>query len=224
MASHLLHTALSSSLHALSSAWQDNLAAFLSGLSRTLAAFALVAAAMLLSHLNSLGLATDMLVSSLRAFMQLSAIGFVLNFLFTVTGAASLPLIFVSFCFMTAVAGHTVAARAALPALRLAACASIFTGSLAALLLLLLLGIFPPTPRFLIPVTGMMVGNAMTATGVALRRLKDGLRENVARVEAALALGATPLQATAMQRGRALTVALAPILDSTKTEDRKSVV
>ncbi|CAI5509726.1 unnamed protein product [Closterium sp. Naga37s-1] len=204
-------------LHAAVAWWEDDVAAFLAGMGRTLAATALVAAAMVLSHINSLGLEMDMLFSSLRAFLQLCAIGFVLNFVFSITGIVSVPLIFLTFCFMVTIAGVTAASRASLPALRLVTCASIFISCSVSLVALLLLGIFPATPRFLIPVAGMLVGNAMTATGVALRRLREDLKSSAAQVEAALALGANPMQAAATLRRRALVVALAPLLDSTKT-------
>ena len=39
--------------------------------------------------------------------------------------------------------------------------------------LVLVLGVFEPEPRYLVPVGGMVIGNAMTAAAVALNRLGD---------------------------------------------------
>jgi putative ABC transport system permease protein len=48
---------------------------------------------------------------------------------------------------------------------------------------------------YLVPVGGMVIGNAMTAAAVALNRLGDEIHDAAARIEATLALGATATQA-----------------------------
>ncbi|CAM6090766.1 unnamed protein product [Calypogeia fissa] len=63
----------------------------------------------------------------------------------------------------------------------------------------------------------MMVGNAMTVTGVTLKRLREELRQQQGLIETALALGATPRQAIVKQVRRALVVGLSPVLDNAKT-------
>ncbi|CAN6442408.1 unnamed protein product [Victoria cruziana] len=83
--------------------------------------------------------------------------------------------------------------------------------------LLVLLDVFPFTPRYIIPVAGMMVGNSMTVTGVAMKRLRDDVKTQKSLVETALALGATPREATLQQVKRALILALSPVLDNAKT-------
>lgn len=42
--------------------------------------------------------------------------------------------------------------------------------------LLVVLNVFPFTPRYIIPVAGMMVGNAMTVTGVTMKKLREDLK------------------------------------------------
>ena len=44
--------------------------------------------------------------------------------------------------------------------------------------LVVALGIFEPTPRYLVPVGGMVIGNAMTASAVALNRLGDEMADS----------------------------------------------
>lgn len=44
------------------------------------------------------------------------------------------------------------------------------------MLMLVVLNVFPFTPRYIIPVAGMMVGNAMTVTGVTMKRLRDDIK------------------------------------------------
>lgn len=79
------------------------------------------------------------------------------------------------------------------------------------------LKIVPFSPRYFVPVAGMMVGHAMAVTGVAMKKLHEDIRIERNLVETALALGATPRRATIRQAKRALVVALSPDLDSVKT-------
>jgi putative ABC transport system permease protein len=41
---------------------------------------------------------------------------------------------------------------------------------------LVLLRVFPFEPRYIIPIAGMITGNAMTVTGVTMKRLREDLR------------------------------------------------
>ncbi|KAJ4704790.1 aluminum sensitive 3 [Melia azedarach] len=95
--------------------------------------------------------------------------------------------------------------------------ASILSGTAVTMSLLVILNVFPFTPRYIIPVAGMMVGNAMTVTGVTMKRLRDDIKIQISLVETALALGATPRQATLQQVKRSLVIALSPVLDNAKT-------
>jgi len=52
---------------------------------------------------------------------------------------------------------------------------------------------------------------------VTMKRLRDDIKIQQNLVEAALALGATPRQATIQQVRRALILALSPVLDNAKT-------
>uniref|UniRef100_A0A6N2M077 Uncharacterized protein n=1 Tax=Salix viminalis TaxID=40686 RepID=A0A6N2M077_SALVM len=159
---------------------------FLNGMIKPLAATAVVLMAVILSYMQKLGLEGEMVYSIIRAFLQLSVIGFVLQFIFSQNHAVS-------------VAGYTAGQRAKhVPRGKWVAGASILAGTAVTLFLLVILNVFPFTPRYIIPVAGMMVGNAMT-------------------VETALALGATPRQATHQQVKRALVIALSPVLDNAKT-------
>ncbi len=83
--------------------------------------------------------------------------------------------------------------------------------------LLVALGVFEATPRYLVPVGGMVIGNAMTASAVALNRLGDEVTESRGRIEATLALGATAREAAQPVVRRALRSGMIALIDSTKT-------
>ncbi|KAF5940782.1 hypothetical protein HYC85_021949 [Camellia sinensis] len=163
-----------------------------------------------LIYWQKLDLGWEMVYSIFRAFVQLSVIGFVLQFIFT---QKNVSWIILAYLFMVAVAGYTAGQRAKhVPKGKYVAGVSILAGTAVTMLLLVVLNVFPFTPRYIIPVAGMMVGNSMTVTGVTMKRLRDDIK-----VETALALGATPRQATIQQVKRALVIALSPVLDNAKT-------
>ena len=63
----------------------------------------------------------------------------------------------------------------------------------------------------------MVIGNAMTASAVALNRLGDEMHDSRARIEATLALGATAREAATPIVRRALRSGMITLIDSTKT-------
>ncbi|TYI87465.1 hypothetical protein E1A91_D04G137000v1 [Gossypium mustelinum] len=198
----------------LSMDW-DWLFEFLKGMVKPVAALTVVLLAVLLSFMQNLGLEKEMIYSIFRAFLQLSIIGFVLQFIFNQDNSGWIVL---AYLFMVSVAGYTAGQRAKhVPRGKYVAGVSILAGTTLTMFVLVVLNVFPFTPRYIIPVAGMMVGNAMTVTGVTMKRLRDDIKLQMSLVETALALGATPRQATLEQVKRALVISLSPVLDNAKT-------
>jgi putative ABC transport system permease protein len=188
---------------------------FLKGMIKPVLALVVVFMAVILSYTQKLSLEREMVYSIFRAFIQLSIIGFVLQFIFT---QGSALWIILAYLFMVCVAGYTAGQRAKhVPRGKYVAGASILAGTAVTMFILVVLNVFPFTPRYIIPVAGMMVGNAMTVTGVTMKRLRDDIKIQMNLVETALALGATPRQATLQQVKRSLVIALSPVLDNAKT-------
>ncbi|KAF3335005.1 hypothetical protein FCM35_KLT21609 [Carex littledalei] len=188
---------------------------FLTGMLKPLAATAVVVMAMALSFSQKLALEKEMLFAMARAFLQLSVIGFVLGFIFTQKNAGWILL---AYLFMVSVAGYTAGERSKqVPRGKYIAGISILAGTSVTMFILVVLNVFPFTPRYIIPVTGMMVGDAMTVTGVTMKKLRDDVKIQRNLVETALALGATPRQATLQQVKRSLSIALSPNIDHAKT-------
>ncbi|KAL3839595.1 hypothetical protein ACJIZ3_024186 [Penstemon smallii] len=188
---------------------------FLKGMIKPVAALAVVALAVVLSYFQKLGMEGEMVYSIFRAFVQLSVIGFVLQFIFN---QHNVVWILAAYLFMVSVAGYTAGQRAKhVPRGKYVAGVSILIGTAITMFLLVILRVFPFTPRYIIPVAGMIVGNSMTVTGVTMKKLRDDIKMQMSLVETALALGATPRQATMQQVKRALVIALSPVLDNAKT-------
>jgi UDP-glucose/iron transport system permease protein len=175
----------------------------------------LVAVAVALSLYQRLDLEKDIGIAVVRSFVQLSAMGYVINYIF---GLESLLAVVLLLAGMVAFAGWTSARRArGVPGALPVAVGAIGVAAVATLGMLLLLQIVPPTARYLIPLGGMVIGNSMNTASLTLTRIRDDVAEQRLKVEAALALGATSRQAISPILKIALRNAMIPLIDSTKT-------
>jgi putative ABC transport system permease protein len=179
------------------------------------ATLALVAIAIVVSVWQRVDLERDIGVAVIRSFIQLSAIGLVINAIFEqdqLVFVIALISVMVLFGALTARNRARRVPSAFVPLLIALATAGGLT-----LVLVVALGIFEPEPRFLVPVGGMVVGNAMTSAAVALNRLGDDMRASAPRIEATLALGATSAQAALPVVRSSLRSGMITLVDSTKT-------
>jgi putative ABC transport system permease protein len=178
-------------------------------------ALALVAIAIGVSVWQRTGLEGEIGIAVARSFIQLTAIGFVIQAIFDedrLSFVIALIAVMVAFGALTARGRARHVPGAFVPLLVALALA----GS-ATLGLVVALGIFEPEPRFLVPVGGMVVGNSMTAAAVALNRLGDDMHDSAPRIEATLALGATAREAATPIVRRSLRSGTIALVDSTKT-------
>jgi putative ABC transport system permease protein len=179
------------------------------------ASLALIAVAIAVSFWRRAELEQDIAVAVLRSFVQLTAVGYVIQAIFDTDSlwlVVALLAGMVGFGTWTAYGRAKGVPGATLPiALALAVAAAVTLG------LVLVLGVFEATPRYLVPVGGMVIGNSMTAVAVALNRLADEMHDGRRQVEAMLALGATSNQASRSIVTRSLRSGMIPLIDSTKT-------
>jgi putative ABC transport system permease protein len=179
------------------------------------AALALVALAIAVSLWRGTGLASDYGVAVIRSFIQLTAIGYVIQAIFD---EDTLALVIALIAAMVLFGAYTARGRAdRVPGAFVPLLIALSVAGAATLILVVALGVFEPEPRYLVPVGGMVIGNAMTASAVALNRLGEDIVEGAGRIEATLALGATSTQAAAPILRRSLRSAMIPLVDSTKT-------
>lgn len=184
-------------------------------LPRIIGSFALVGIAMGISRWQKVDLEKDMLVAVVRAFVQLIAIGYALDLIFSAQGPFWILLVV---GIMISIAGITAGRRGkGVPNSRRVAITSVTVGAALTLGLLVGLQVFPFEPRFVIPIAGMIVGNTMTVTGLVMARMRDDIKLQRSQIEAALALGANKRQAASSQLERSLTTGMTPIVDNTKT-------
>ncbi len=181
-------------------------------LALTLVFVAVVAA---VSMWQKLGLERDLLVGAARAAVQLIAVGYVLVWVF---GANSWIPMVLMLAVMLWVAAHNAAKRGeGLPGIRLRVLAAIGLAEVITLGTMLALRIIPATAQYVIPVSGMVIGNAMVNAGLLLNRLKGEVSARSGEIEVWLALGAAPRQAAAQVLKAAVKAAMIPSVDALKT-------
>jgi putative ABC transport system permease protein len=179
------------------------------------ASVALVALAAAISFWRDADLERDIGIALVRSFVQLIAIGYVIQAIFD---ADTIWLVLALLVVMVVFGAFTARARAKhVPGALWPLVVALALAAAATLGLVVALGVFEPEPRFLVPIGGMVIGNAMTASAVALNRLGDEMADSRARIEATLALGATSRQAAEPVVRRSLRSGMIALVDSTKT-------
>lgn len=157
-------------------------------------------------------------IAAVRMVLQLSAVGFVLKMVFAQTSPLWTVLVAL---VMAMVAGFELISR---QDKRLRTLLTFGLGS-GTLLLVGALGtlyttaiVIGPTPwyapRYVLPILGMVLGNALTSASLVLQTLNDAAERDRGVIENRLALGAPRLTAFATILARALKTAMTPLLNS----------
>ncbi|MGP3968804.1 ABC transporter permease [Streptomyces sp. 6N223] len=176
---------------------------------------ALVGVAAAVSLWRRLGLERQILWAAARALVQLLLVGGALALL--VEPGRSLAWSWLWVAAMIAYAGDVARRRAPeVPRILPLSIAAFATAAVISLGVVFGLGVLPLRSQTVVPIAGMMVGNSMTATVVAARRLVEELRDKRPEVEARLALGHPSRQAAAPYVRSALRSALSPQIETTK--------
>jgi putative ABC transport system permease protein len=162
-----------------------------------------------------LGLTRELVVAAVRAAVQLTIVGYLLQYIFKHTGIpGSLGWV----AAMVVIAGRVGARRGrGLPRAQLIATCSVGLATAATLGLLVGSGVISSKPIVVIPIGGMVVNAAMTATSVTMLRLRYEVASSRRQVEARLALGLPAAQAFSPHARAALRTSLAPQIDSAST-------
>jgi putative ABC transport system permease protein len=175
----------------------------------------LVLVAVAISFVERVGLARGFLIGAVRAAVQLTVVGYVLVYLFA---ADRWPLVLLALLVMLLAAATTVTQRMKRDRRRLGIISGVAILAGAGLTMLyvdvIVIGVHPwYDPRYLIPLFGMIVSNAMNGAALAAERLASEVEARRAEIEAYLALGASPAFATRTAVRRALAASLIPAIN-----------
>lgn len=175
----------------------------------------LVIVAVGLSRWQGLRLEASMLWSVLRAMVQLLLMGAALTLV--IDPDRSILASWAWVVGMLAYAGDVVRRRAPrIPRLWRLAVGAFGVTSAISLGVVFGLGVFPHEGRTVVPLAGLMIGNAMNASVLVTRRVVEDLRDRRAEVEARIALGHTAREAAHASLVTALRTALIPQIETTR--------
>ncbi len=187
----------------------------ISGLDLTLAA-GLILIALGISHWQGVGLTRDIFVGALRTVVQLMLVGYVLIYIFRLD---RWYLVVAALLVMVAVATRAAVTRQDKPSRELYGIVGVamLLGSGLTLVYVGSVIVRPDPwydPRYVIPLFGMIVGNAMNAATLAAERLAGEMQARRAEIEAYLALGAHPARAARDAVRKAARAAMIPMVNS----------
>ncbi|AOZ94389.1 ABC transporter permease [Paenibacillus crassostreae] len=170
---------------------------------------------MLVSMWQKLDLEKDIAIGTVRATIQLLLVGYVLLYVFE---SKQPMLIILIISVMITVAAWNAGKRGkGLKGIRWRIALAIGCTEILMMTLLLGLHIIEATPRYIIPLSGMTIGNAMVVSGLFLNFMKREVETNKGEVETLLSLGATARQAIQESLKRAVKSSMIPTIDGMKT-------
>lgn len=179
-------------------------------------ALGMMAIAIGLSSFAKLGLAGQLAIATVRTVVQLLGVGTVLSFVFAGNDPFGvLVILAVMLTIATVVARNRIGKN--IPQMLPVVGGSMFVSTAITLGYTTLLVIHPPRwyePQYLIPLAGIILGNAMNAAALAGERLAATIKGSQLEIETHLSLGATPQQAIAQYRKDAIKAALIPTLNT----------
>lgn len=179
-------------------------------------ALGLMAIAIALSAWQKLGLEWHLTLATGRTVLQLAVVGYVLAIVFEFKHPLLVLLVLgVMLVVATIVARNRISPK--IPRLLPLVGGSILTATALTLLYTNLLVLQPPTwydPQYLIPLGGIVLGNAMNGAAIAGERLVSTLNSSQLEIETHLSLGATPQQAVARYRRDAIKAGLIPTINT----------
>jgi putative ABC transport system permease protein len=169
-----------------------------------------------ISLIMSLGLLSSLLMSTLRTYLQLIALGFVLTWVFS---NYTVWIVLALFFFMIVMTVQILLKRVTDKP------SSLYANTLIAVIISGVVVTFSVTgliirvdpwydPRYVLAIGGMVLGNSMNSIALALERLFDDLKKRRAEVNQALAFGGTPWEASLPSIQTALSAGLTPIMNS----------
>ncbi|QUG76722.1 iron export ABC transporter permease subunit FetB [Erwinia sp. E602] len=180
-----------------------------------LLALGLVLIALVVSRKERLGLEKDIVWSVARAIVQLTLIGYVLKFIFDLNNNVLTVLMVLFICVNAAL--NAKKRSKAIDRGFLISFIAITTGTTLTLTILVSSGAIAFLPMQVIPVCGMIAGNAMVAVGLCFTSLNQRFHDNRQQVEEMLSLGASARLASGSIVRGSIRAAMIPSIDAAKT-------
>lgn len=179
-----------------------------------LLASSLVLISILFSLKQGLKLERDIIISILRAIIQLSLVGYLLDYIF---GLESLVAVIALLAFMVLNAAYNASKRGGIDDSLPISFMAIALGTSVTLAILVLTGSLKFESYQIIPVGGMIISNSMVALGLSYKKLQGDFKEKREEITAKLALGSDIYRASEDIIKESIRQGMVPTIDSAKT-------
>ncbi len=178
---------------------------------RYLAALVLLAVLIAISRWQGLGVGKRLIVGTVRGTAQILLMAVILV---TIFALRDLVVIFIVLAFMALFAAHTTSENLDhIPGVFRVSLPAILIASQCVMAVAVVLGVVVPIGEYIIPMGGMVIGNCMTLSSLVIDRMWSNAQKQRPLLETALALGASPAQATRLTIIESIKAGLLPNLN-----------
>jgi len=175
----------------------------------------LAAIALAIGHFWKIPVQRNMSVGIVRSFIQLIAVGYALKYVFDLESVWLISAVILVMIIVGSHASYSMSKK--VRGAFLISFTAIAAGSLVTLGLMLLLKIITYEARFIIPLSGMIISNAMNAAALAINRLSSDIKSNRLAIETALSLGKGKRESSRPYQKQAVVAGMTSILNFMKT-------
>lgn len=170
---------------------------------------------LILSKTLHLGLEKDTLIATIRSIIQLLAIGYILKFVFE---SDSMVYVLLMIALMIITAAFNARKKGKnIKGITWKVAITVIVVEVIVQSILLGFHVVPATAQYIIPISGMAIGNSMILSILFLNRFQGELESHRDEVELILSLGGTPKQAIHRQLITAIKASMIPTIESQKT-------
>lgn len=187
------------------------------GLIQIASAYIFILILLIIVHIKGISREKEILIASIRMSLQLALIGYVLIYVFdNPSPLITLPYLFVMQVFSI----HNIIKRnkkeISLDLKKIIFLSMVIGTSISIFYFLLVVVRLKPwfEPRYFIPISGMLIGNAMTGVSLGVNKLVDDMENQEDLIEGALILGATPKVAAKQVVDGAFDASILPTINS----------
>ena len=168
-----------------------------------------------ISYKEKLGLEKEIVVSILRAIVQLIIVGYILDVIFGLKNPIC-TLILILIMIVNAAVKTKKRGRGINKVFTISF-VSILIGASVTISILVISGVIKFSPNEIIPIAGMIISNSMIAIGLSYTNLNNSFKNKREEVEVKLSLGADVKEASKSILRDSVKVAIIPTIDSAKT-------
>ncbi|MBM6629988.1 iron export ABC transporter permease subunit FetB [Mammaliicoccus vitulinus] len=162
-----------------------------------------------------LGLEKDTIIAAVRSFVQLLIVGYILQFIFDQDSH-----IFILLMVILMIGAATQNARKKgleIPGITWKLLLAFIAIEIITQGILIGFSITPATAQYIIPISGMIIGNSMVLSILFLNRFMSEIKQNEDIIELILCLGGTPKQAIHKQLITSIQSSVIPTIEQQKT-------